>query len=222
MSASSANYRVDSEKQDMSRDGSEVEPKQGIEDTEEQLEAQHVENNSLEKWNSPSINTYRYLAANFGFIIMGMNDAAYGALIPYLEEYYDINYTVISLVFLAPFIGYSAAALLNNKVHMRFGQLGVAVIAPTCKIIAYVVTCVHPPYPVLPVIFVLSGFGNGLEDGGWNAWIGNMENANELLGFLHGAYGLGATISPLIATAMVTKGNLQWYTFYYIMVRHLC
>jgi len=106
MSASSANYRVDSEKQDMSRDGSEVEPKQGIEDTEEQLEAQHVENNSLEKWNSPSINTYRYLAANFGFIIMGMNDAAYGALIPYLEEYYDINYTVISLVFLAPFIGY--------------------------------------------------------------------------------------------------------------------
>ncbi|PVH80225.1 MFS general substrate transporter [Cadophora sp. DSE1049] len=222
MAASNADYRVDSEKQDMSRDcftsRSEDEPKQGIENTEEQLEPQHVENNSLEKWNSPSINTYRYLAANFGFIIMGMNDAAYGALIPYLEDYYNINYTVISLVFLAPFIGYSAAALLNNKVHMRYGQLGVAIIAPTCKIIAYVVTCVHPPYPVLPVIFVLSGFGNGLEDGGWNAWIGNMENANELLGFLHGAYGLGATISPLIATAMVTKGNLQWYTFYYIML----
>lgn len=47
---------------------------------------------------------------------------------------------------------------------------------------------------------MLAGFGNGLEDGGWNAWIGNMESANELLGFLHGAYGLGATISPLIAT----------------------
>lgn len=67
---------------------------------------------------------------------------------------------------------------------------------------------------------MVAGFGNGLEDGGWNAWIGNMESANELLGFLHGAYGLGATISPLIATAMVTKGNLQWYTFYYVMVGH--
>lgn len=78
-------------------------------------------------------------------------------------------------------------------------------------------TCVHPPYAVLPIIFVFSGFGNGLEDGGWNAWIGNMENANELLGFLHGAYGLGATISPLIATSMVTKGSLPWYTFYYLM-----
>jgi fucose permease len=129
-----------------------------------------------------------------------------------------VNYTVISLVFLAPFVGYGIAALLNNKVHMRFGQLGVAVIAPSCKITAYVITCVHPPYPVLPIIFMLAGFGNGLEDGGWNAWIGNMENANELLGFLHGCYGLGATISPLVATAMVTKGNLPWYTFYYLMV----
>jgi fucose permease len=118
-----------------------------------------------------------------------------------------VNYTVISLVFLAPFVGYGIAALLNNKVHMRFGQLGVAVIAPSCKITAYVITCVHPPYPVLPIIFMLAGFGNGLEDGGWNAWIGNMENANELLGFLHGCYGLGATISPLVATASTYQGS---------------
>ncbi|KAF4435595.1 hypothetical protein F53441_13478 [Fusarium austroafricanum] len=45
-----------------------------------------------------------------------------------------------------------------------------------------------------------------------------MHRANELLGFLHGAYGLGGTIGPLIASAMVTEGNLDWYTFYYIMI----
>jgi hypothetical protein len=43
------------------------------------------------------------------------------------------------------------------------GQRGVAFVAPMCKVIAYVVTCVHPPYPVLPIIFMLAGFGNGLE-----------------------------------------------------------
>ena len=110
------------------------------------------------------------------------------------------------------------AAFLNNTIHKRFGQLGVAAISPASKLIAYVVICTHPPYPVLPVVYMLVGFGNGLEDGGWNAWIGNMENVNELLGLLHGAYGLGATISPLIATAMITKGNLPWYYFYYVMV----
>ena len=135
-----------------------------------------------------------------------------------LEIYYNVNYTIISLVFLAPFLGYTLAAFCNNAVHMRFGQLGIAIISPTCKIIAYVVICVHPPYPVLPVIFMFAGFGIGLADSGWNAWIGNMQNANEMLGILHGCYGLGAAISPLIATAMVTKAHLLWYNFYYLMV----
>jgi len=46
-----------------------------------------------------------------------------------------------------------------------------------------------------------------------------MANANEVLGFLHGFYGLGAVLSPLIATTMITKGQrLPWYTFYYVMV----
>ena len=77
---------------------------------------------------------------------------------------------------------------------------------------------IHPPFPVLIVVFSLAGFGNGLQDAGWNAWIGSMAAANEVLGFLHGFYGLGATLSPLIATSMIAKGNLPWYTFYYVMV----
>lgn len=87
----------------------------------------------------------------------------------------------MSLVFLAPFVGYTLAAISNNQIHMRFGQRGVAVIAPTCKLITYIVTCTHPPYPALPIIFAISGFGMGLEDSGWNAWVGDMEKANELV-----------------------------------------
>lgn len=48
-----------------------------------------------------------------------------------------------------------------------------------------------------------------------------MGNANELMGLLHGAYGLGATIGPLISTAIVTKGGLQWFTWFYVMVCHV-
>jgi len=47
-----------------------------------------------------------------------------------------------------------------------------------------------------------------------------MANPNEVLGFLHAFYGVGAVLSPLIATTMITKGSkLPWYTFYYVMVR---
>lgn len=48
--------------------------------------------------------------------------------------------------------------------------------------------------------------------------MGAMANANEILGFLHGFYGAGATIAPLVATTMITKAGLPWYTWYYVMV----
>ncbi|GME51337.1 hypothetical protein GTA08_BOTSDO05339 [Neofusicoccum parvum] len=172
----------------------------------------------LQAWNNPPVNKYRTFAAFWSFFIMGANDAAYGALLPYLEEYYDLTYIVVSLVFLSPLIGYCASALLNNYIHLRFGQRGVAFLGPLCHILAYVVMTVHPPYPVLVIILALAGFGNGLEDAGWNAWMGNMANANEVLGFLHAFYSIGATISPLVATSMITKAHLQWYEFYYVMV----
>lgn len=172
----------------------------------------------LEKWNSPRINVYRSLSTFWSFLVMGANDAAYGALIPYLESYYNLSYTVVSLVFLSPLVGYTLAAFLNQRIHISLGRRGPALIGPACHLIAYVVNCVHPPYPVLVVSFIFAGFGNGIEDAAWNAWVGNMANANELLGLLHGLYGVGAVLSPLTATSLITKANVSWYYFYYIMV----
>lgn len=108
--------------------------------------------------------------------------------------------------------------MLNNTIHLKYGQRGVGVLAPICHLIPYIVIAVHPPYPVLIVIFSIAGFGNGLADAAWNAWMGNMANPNEILGFLHGFYGVGAVLAPLIATTMITKADLHWYTFYYVMI----
>ena len=171
-----------------------------------------------EAWNKPRINMYRVGATFWSFAVMGMNDAAYGALIPYLETYYNLNYTIVALVFLSPFVGYNLAALSNNVVHLKFGQRGVAILGPTCHLIAYIINACHPPYPVLVISFMLAGLGNGIEDAAWNAWIGAMSNPNEVLGFLHGLYGVGGTIAPLVATTLITKANVPWYYWYYCMI----
>ncbi|CAI7676441.1 unnamed protein product [Penicillium pancosmium] len=159
---------------------------------------------ALEKWNEPRINAYRSFATFWSFLVMGANDAAYGV--------------IVSLVFLSPLVGYVLAAFLNNRIHTSLGQRGPALIGPGCHLLAYIVNCVHPPYPVLVISFIFAGFGNGLEDAAWNAWIGNMAHSNELLGLLHGLYGVGAVLSPLIATSMIVHANMPWYYFYYVMV----
>lgn len=105
--------------------------------------------------------------------------------------------------------------------HVKFGQRGVAIVGPACHLISYIVFSVHPPYPVLVVMFIFVGFGNGLIDAAWCAWIGNMANSNEVSGVLQACYALGATIAPLIATALISKAGLGWYAFYYIMVSPL-
>lgn len=134
-----------------------------------------------------------------------------------LETYYHINYATISFAFLAPVLGYITSALLNNTLHVHFGHRGVAVFSSGARLIAYIILSFHPPFAIVVIVLVIAGSGNGLSDGGWNAWIGGMDDANELLGVLHGFYGLGGMASPAIATSLVTKLNWQWYQFYYIL-----
>lgn len=112
-----------------------------------------------------------------------------------------------------------ASAALNNWIHLKIGQRGVAMLCSGFHLAAYIINCLHPPYPVLVVSFILAGFGNGLAEGAWNTYVGNLTRPSELLGFMHAFYGIGGVVSPLLATSLITKAHLPWYFYYYIMVR---
>lgn len=147
---------------------------------------------------------------------MGLHDAAYGPIIPSLEEYYGLNYTTVSLIFLATFPGYLVAALTTDRLHLKFGARGVAGIASAARIAAYVALSCHPPWAVIVVLLAFCGWGNGLLDAAWNAWVGALDKPNVLLGCIHSVYGLGAALAPIIASTMIDRNGLQFYHFYYI------
>ncbi|KAF4463318.1 major facilitator superfamily transporter [Fusarium albosuccineum] len=147
-----------------------------------------------------------------------MNDAAVGALIPYLERHYDLTYTTVSMIFLTPFVGYSIAAFTNARIHLLWGQRGVGLMAPVCHVVAFTAMAVHPPFYALLALFAVSGFGNGLTDAAYCAWAGAMDKSNQILGFMHSCYSLGTLCAPLVSTSMVVHAGLPWYTYYYVMV----
>lgn len=101
--------------------------------TDEDANASPAE--TKQRWNGSSTNIFRFLSTIYSFILLGMTDAVLGALLPYvrnsifilghvakieqIETYYNISYTVVSLLFLSPFVGYLLAALLNNRKFVR-------------------------------------------------------------------------------------------------------
>ncbi|CAI0644209.1 unnamed protein product [Colletotrichum noveboracense] len=173
---------------------------------------------AIETWNRPASNVYRVVACFWSLLNLGMFDAAYGAILPYLQEFYNVNYRTVSLLFLSPLVGYVASGILNTRLHNAVGQRGLAVFCGSAHAISAVISILHPPFPVLIVSFMIAGLGNGLSDAAWNAWIGGLDRSNELLGFLHAAYGVGGIISPLIATAMIARASMPWYKFYYVVL----
>lgn len=141
----------------------------GSHDAISSLPAPTTVSHTVERWNQSRVQVLRVFAAFWSLLVMGMNDGAYGAVIPYLGTYYRLEYTLVSLIFLSPAVGYTLSALLNNSLHQKFGQRGIAILTSGFHIIAYVIACLHPPYPVLVVVYMLAGFGNGLGDAAWNA-----------------------------------------------------
>ncbi|KAK9246474.1 major facilitator superfamily domain-containing protein [Lipomyces tetrasporus] len=171
----------------------------------------------LQTWNNPPANKWRVIAILLGFVLMGMNDATTGALLLYIESYYHQNYTIISLCFLAPAFGYMTSAFLNSNMHIMFGRRGTVILGMALMCVAYAVICWAPPLPVTVIAYGIAGLGIGTLDAAWNAFAADLQNVNEIMGLMHGLYGVGATISPLVSTAMAASG-LLWSYYYFIML----
>ena len=71
------------------------------------------------------------------------------------------------------------------------------------------------PFPVVVLAFLLLGLGISLNLAPNNVFVANLANSSTTLGYFHGAYGIGGTIGPLIATALVSHGA-KWSTFYFL------
>ncbi|EXJ75258.1 uncharacterized protein A1O5_01954 [Cladophialophora psammophila CBS 110553] len=164
---------------------------------------------------NPPRNRWRVAAASVMFFLLGLNDAATGALIPYLEKDYHIGYAIVSLIFITNALGFISMAPVIQLIESRLGRTRSYIIATSMMSIGYITIVCSPPFPVVVLSFYFLGCGMGLFLAMTNAFIVNLLNGTVVLGFCHGLYGLGGIVSPLIATAMVSSG-IHWAHFYFI------
>jgi fucose permease len=164
---------------------------------------------------SPRMNRWRVAACCLTFFTTGVNDSATGALIPYLEADYKIGYAIVSLIFITNAIGFISAAPAVQAIQSRWGRARTYMLATALMTTGYVALVCNPPFPVVVISFLFLGFGMALILAMNNVFIVNLVNGTVILGAMHGCYGVGGTVSPLMATAMVSHG-VHWSYFYFI------
>ncbi|WVQ97850.1 hypothetical protein IAU59_004965 [Kwoniella sp. CBS 9459] len=151
------------------------------------------------------------------FLVMflaGWNDASQGPLLPSLQSYYDVNYLVISTIWLANFAGFMTSGVANVFISDAFGFGIAAPFGAAMQALAYCLICWGAPYPLFVIAYVFNGFGLGLQDAQVNSLVTRLENNTTKMFLMHAMYGFGATISPFVSTAFVQHEPRRVYLYF--------
>ena len=216
-SVSSSTFPVPNSKDSFPIDFSDFESLPGFEKYSiiYQGEELYVDSND---WRSSTLLKIQIFTSFFVFILFGLAEQAVGALIPKLQEHYEINDAEVSLIFLCSVMGYVIMAILNEFTHKIFGIKGVAVMGCVSMTTGYLIISFKPPYPILLLCYIGNGIGCGSLDATLNGWMGNLVDSNQLLGIMHGCYGIGCMITPPLITTMLERKKNPWtWNQYYIV-----
>ncbi|KAG2415619.1 hypothetical protein HFD88_006810 [Aspergillus terreus] len=155
----------------------------------------------------------KILSTNLAIMGGGMNDAATGVLIPYMQPTYQINLLQVSFIYLVNFAGWVVASFANIHVCSRLGTGGTLVMGATIQCIGYALMFWHPPYPLFMAAFFFTGMGVAFQDSQANAFTVTVKNSHRWLGILHAVYGVGTIIAPVIANTIASR-TPSWHLYY--------
>ncbi|RDX47216.1 MFS general substrate transporter [Lentinus brumalis] len=155
-----------------------------------------------------------FSAICWAVFVVGWCDGTTGPMLPRLQAHYHIGFAVVSLVFVTSACGFFLGAMANVYLTDKFGFGKVLLIGAVLQAIAFTAISPAGPFPLLCCAFVLSGFGLSLLHAHANGFVAAL-NSPTKMGIMHGVYGSGALVAPLVSTQFA-KSDTHW-SFHYII-----
>jgi fucose permease len=162
------------------------------------------------------VNRLRLALAFGGLVLIGVGAGATGVLIPYQITDYHIDKVIIGLSFLAFSGGYVLSGIANGPLIHRLGSRGQLTLGAASYLTSALVIGVHPPFAAFVALTLALGFGAGVLDAGLNAYVTTLPGHTGLLNYLHGFFGIGALLGPLLAAALVHR-HVPWQDTYLVL-----
>lgn len=183
-----------------------------------QFNGQQVYIDSVD-WRDSKLMKFQVVVALLTFILFGLGDQTIGTIIPKLQEQYHIGDLQTSFIFLSSTAGYFILALTCEFFQRSFGVRGVGIIGTGCLALAFFIISTHPPFWLFIVCYMINGIGLGSLDASVNGWVGGIADSNQILGIVHGCYGLGCMISPPLITKLMERKHNPWnWNHYYVVL----
>lgn len=149
------------------------------------------------------------------FVALGLPDGMLGAAWPSMRESLGAPLADLGLVLLAATAGGATTSSLVGWLLRRVGAPAVLGAATTLAAVMALGFALAPRLWVLLVPAIGFGAAAGLIDGGLNTAIALAGRAR-LLNLLHGCYGVGTAIGPVIVAAAVLAGS--WRPAYLVLL----
>ena len=136
------------------------------------------------------------------FVALGLPDGMLGTAWPSMRRDLGAPVGELGLILLASTVGAIAVAVVVGRLMRRFGVAAVLVAGGVSAAGGAGGFAAAPGVGTIFGLAVLFGVASGLWDGGLNTAVA-LARRNRLLNLLHGAYGVGTTVGPLLVTTAV-------------------
>ena len=149
----------------------------------------------------------------FAFFVSGASSMLMGNLMPFLRELYDINYTRAGFLLSLPSWGNLAAVFLTGYLPTYIGRRKTVLLTSVWMATAFLlVTFGIGGTALLPLACVMIGVARGGNSNFSNTMMSTLAGDRAAVGYnlLHGAFAVGAVLSPLALVACTARSENGW------------
>lgn len=140
------------------------------------------------------------------FVVLGLPDGTIGTAWPVLRKGFGAPLADLGIVLLAGTLGSLASSSMAGALFAHLGTRVMVILGATAGAIGALGAVVSPNFVIFAASGTLIGVAAGLLDSTCNMAVA-LSGRNRLLNMLHGSYGIGTTVAPLIVTAALLAGS---------------
>jgi fucose permease len=150
------------------------------------------------------------------FVALGLPDGMLGVAWPSVRATFDQPLAALGQLLIVGTCGYLAVSGSSGFLSDRVGTGALLVCGACASGAAALAYATAPSWPLLLLGALLMGAGSGAVDAGGNAYVA-LRHGPGTMNLLHGCYGIGATLGPLVVTACLALGR-PWRVAYVVML----